>query len=448
MHPLNNGSPLQSPIACSVYAISCAEAPHFNKQREKHSLLLAPWAAITERITTPVLRLGETAGWEQPQNYHEIAPYASVIARVGEVQRWTARMQKNIDWMCDAFAIRPPARTRQHTAALHWTSRMAATDAGPTPKLTPLSYRGPRGSPIVALSRRRSRLTSIIPSVRQGEDAMNRFPFASIDYSDKTSKHAPIASNERSHNSKFWKVCRLCTDPDAVDAHNGPKYDLWHVLFECNVTRQTAEVTAVRGACKDFIPVICKTIADATLKNSFSLSNTRNAGISHTAINDAVDLVKDVLKIEYDWDCLPGRWLIYTILLAVPFPMKAVRPDPQQPLWIRPMRKRSGVALQPEICSEPVAIPELSDALYALPEALGHLFDTTVLSNDALRPLADAWCDLSYSNLLRVGKAIRPLREAANRRWAIADNDAEEVRTSSAMSSASSVSSRDTGSEP
>ena len=95
-----------------------------------------------------------------------------------------------------------------------------------------------------------------------------------------------------------------------------------------------------------------------------------------------------------------------------------------------------------------VAIPELADALYALPEALGHLFDTTVLSNDALRPLADAWCDLSYSNLLRVGKAIRPLREAANRRWATADNDAEEVRTSSAMSSASSVSSRDTGSEP
>jgi hypothetical protein len=93
-------------------------------------------------------------------------------------------------------------------------------------------------------------------------------------------------------------------------------------------------------------------------------------------------------------------------------------------------------------------IPELSDAHYALPEALGHLFDTTVLSNDVLRPLADAWCDLSYSNLLRVGKAIRPLREAANRRWATADNDAEEVRTSSAISSASSVSSRDTGSEP
>jgi hypothetical protein len=124
-------------------------------------------------------------------------------------------------------------------------------------------------------------------------------------------------------------VCCLCTDPDAVNAHNGPKYDLWHVLFECNVTHQTAEVTAVRGACKDIVPAIYKAIADATLKNSFSLSNTRNAGISHIAINDAVDLAQDVLKIEYDWDCLPGRWLIYTILLAVPFPMKVVRPDSQ-----------------------------------------------------------------------------------------------------------------------
>jgi hypothetical protein len=117
-------------------------------------------------------------------------------------------------------------------------------------------------------------------------------------------------------------------------------------------------------------------------------------------------------------------------------------------MWIRPTRKRNGVALQPELHSKPVEIPELSDTHYALPEALGHLFDATVLSNDALCSLADAWCDLSYSNLLRVGKAIRPLREAANRRWATADNDAEEARTSSAMSSASSVSSRDRGSEP
>ena len=32
--------------------------------------------------------------------------------------------------------------------------------------------------------------------------------------------------------------------------------------------------------------------------------------------------------VGYDWDCVPGRWLIYTLLLAMPFPAFAVRPEP------------------------------------------------------------------------------------------------------------------------
>jgi hypothetical protein len=222
-----------------------------------------------------------------------------------------------------------------------------------------------------------------------------------------------------------------------ADHLNGPKYDLWHVLFECSATYQIAEIIAVREACKNFATKICDAIADATLNNGMSLSNTRNAGIAHRAISAAVCRVKEVLNAGYEWDCLPGKWLVYTILLAIPFPMKVVRPDSQQPIWIRPMRKRNGVALQPELCGKPVEVPVLSDANYALPDALGRLFDATVLSNDALRPLADAWCDFAYSNLLRIGKAVRPLRD-----------DAEEAKTSSALSSSSSVSSRDTDSEP
>ena len=107
----------------------------------------------------------------------EVAPYASVVARVGERERWIVCMQKDIDWMCDSFALRPPHGARRQTAALHWTSRLGAMDAGPTAKLVPLSYRGPRGCPIVSLSRRRSKLTSIICSMRQGEASMERFPF-------------------------------------------------------------------------------------------------------------------------------------------------------------------------------------------------------------------------------------------------------------------------------
>ena len=97
----------------------------------------------------------EEAEWLVQKKRREVAPFASVVARVGERERWIARMQRGIDWMCDSFALRPPPGARRQTAALHWTSRLRCTDAGPIPKLTPLSYRGPRGSPIVALSRRR-----------------------------------------------------------------------------------------------------------------------------------------------------------------------------------------------------------------------------------------------------------------------------------------------------
>ena len=61
----------------------------------------------------------------------EVAPYAFVVARVGERERWIVCMQKDIDWMCDSFALRPRHGARRQTAALHWTSRLGAMDAGP-----------------------------------------------------------------------------------------------------------------------------------------------------------------------------------------------------------------------------------------------------------------------------------------------------------------------------
>ena len=50
-------------------------------------------------------------------------------------------------------------------------------NAGSIPKLTPLSYRSPRGCPILSLSCRRSKITSVITSipVRLGEASMERF---------------------------------------------------------------------------------------------------------------------------------------------------------------------------------------------------------------------------------------------------------------------------------
>ncbi len=57
-----------------------------------------------------------------------------------------------------------------------------------------------------------------------------------------------------------------------------------------------------------------------------------HAGVSHDAIREAVQLVRDAVP-GYDWSCMPGRWLTYTLLLALPFPAKVVRPDAPQPVW-------------------------------------------------------------------------------------------------------------------
>ena len=134
---------------------------------------------------------------------------------------------------------------------------------------------------------------------------------------------------------------------------------------------------------------LCDAIEIAVDRNAESLSDTRNAGVSHSAILDAVSFVRSASN-GYQWDCEPGRWLIYTLLLALPFPAVAVRPDAQSPVWLRRMRKRQGHEQQRNVRGMPAAVPELPDEQYSLPEAVGRLFDSTVLSSDALRPLADA----------------------------------------------------------
>ena len=89
----------------------------------------------------------------------------------------------------------------------------------------------------------------------------------------------------------------------------------------------------------------------------------------------------------------------------------------------------------------PGVVPVLPDVQYLLPEAVGRLFDRTVLSRDMLRPLADAWCRLSEGYLLRAGAVVRPLRAAAVARLALvgddapADDDATPAAGSSAPSS-------------
>ena len=169
-------------------------------------------------------------------------------------------------------------------------------------------------------------------------------------------------------------------------------------------------MVAVRAMCKDFLPRLCDKIDEAVDKNADSMSDTRNAGVSHSDITNAVAEVRDAME-GYSWDSTPGRWLTYMMLLALPFPAVAVRPDPDRPIWQRPQSGRRKKA--PDLSEMPIIMPEISDAEYRLPELVGRLFDVTILSRDVLRPLADAWCSMAQAGLRRAGKCIRPLRTAA-----------------------------------
>ena len=148
-HPLRDQN---APIACRVLDIMEKEADYWQyRPHVKHNLLLAPWPVITKRVSASA---GPRGG--SPLKWWEISPYASVAARVGERERWIDLMNKDIDWACHSFAMRPPTHAKQHTATLHWSRRLKKTDAGSIPKLPPLSYLGPHGCSITALTRRLS----------------------------------------------------------------------------------------------------------------------------------------------------------------------------------------------------------------------------------------------------------------------------------------------------
>ena len=143
------------------------------------------------------------------------------------------------------------------------------------------------------------------------------------------------------------------------------------------------------------------------------MSDTRNAGVSHSETLVAISEVHDSIP-GYQWNCVPGRWLVYMLLLAMPYPEVAVRPDAVRPVWLcPPKRKRKGIEPPRNLRGMPVAVPVLSDEQYALPAAVGRLFDRTILTSDVLRPLADDWCRLSERNLLRA--IVRPLRVTADK---------------------------------
>ena len=171
---------------------------------------------------------------------------------------------------------------------------------------------------------------------------------------------------------------------------------------------------AVRTSCVDFLLQLCDAIEAAVGRNSESMNDSRAAGVSHEAILVSVDRVR-VAVPAYDWNCVPGQWLTYTLLLALPFPAQVARPDAQSPVWLcKPKRRVRGVQPERDLTGMPaLPLPMHSDAQFSLPELVGQMYDCTILPGYVLRPAADAWCRFAENSLLCTGRVVRPLRVAA-----------------------------------
>ena len=392
-HPLRDPQqPLETqPIACRMLDIMTAESANIKATGPNMTpSLLCPWPLTTKRIVDADVEKHRVQGWPQPQHRWEIAPYASAVARIGERERWLSKLCKSdCDTTVDSFAVRPPSNSKRHVTALHFPTRLSSCDAGSRPKLTPLSVRGPHGmGSIVALCRLASTDTFMISKARQGNAAMHIYPFASL---ARSGPKVPGAKRKASGASKATafegKTCHLCGDGD----DSGPGYDLWHVLFECSKTAHLSQVAGVRKECQRLVTDLSSRICSAAIVNAVSMSNTAHAGVDHDAIHDAARNVQQLAR-GYDWNCLPGQWLTYCMLLALPYSAQVVQPPADS------------------------ASPVLPAAQYSLPLAVGKLFDATVLSSDALRPLADEWCRRVVACLRTVGSVVTPLRTAAEER--------------------------------
>ena len=160
---------------------------------------------------------------------------------------------------------------------------------------------------------------------------MHRYPFVTFSRSNQNRRGCPDDPRDIRLRGKS---CHLCDESD-----DGPGYDLWHVLFECPATSTHPDVVAICDSSVSFLLRLCDAIEEAVRFNGASMSNTEHAGVSHQDIFTAIARVRDATP-AYNWKCVPGQWLSYTLLLALPFSAKVVLPDTFSPIWFcKPKRK-------------------------------------------------------------------------------------------------------------
>jgi hypothetical protein len=91
-----------------------------------------------------------------------------------------------------------------------------------------------------------------------------------------------------------------------------------------------------------------------------------------------------------------------------------------------------------DLTGMPAVLPALSDQQYRLPELVGRMYDSVILTGHALRSLEDAWCEYARRSLLRAGALVHPLRvpvaagtaRAAARAAGDLDDDGDRSTTS------------------
>lgn len=308
----------------------------------------------------------------------------------------------------------PRALPLEHAADLYFNFSQPI-GVGPIKHgLVPLSYLGPSGTSIVALSNCQCSLVSIVARLQSGNSALRRYPWrqrnaqqpapgsgsgidgADDEFSDADTDSAassdsadtdqPLADdaatdsgfsstsssdennpqrNLKRHNPKKYinnsrstptstrrnsapgllqsdhiraaiLPCRLCKRGNEHPSH---------IFFECSANR--------------LLPMQRDLIANARLMWGRLLDKIDAAVLSEyqdtmPEISDARIAIETVYRADHAYE-LEARWLTYRLLWAIPWPADAV--------------------------------PQDSTAA----RALGKVFDATILSRHASRPLADTW---------------------------------------------------------
>lgn len=460
LHPYCDQLPEQQPYAIRVMdrMVRVADTIAIRPGRATEATVTAwvptelqPWIMSTNKILQPLLQRADQLAIPLPTIAWRVAPYASIIARIAAQETWTRSSMKNIEHANHCFAVRPPSNSRRHVAAIHFITRLTGAEGGKIAKRSPLSCRAPGGcGSIAALCSLPSGKTSLVTKARLGNRSMHHYPFAPLDsilnmkqkqndiddtdsesdndaHSVNSNAESEASDTIKQHRSKKRKLARSYTiynGKTCMLCNSGEGYDLWHVLFECPQTCLLPAVQSVKAGCAKMLKHLCKLSLRADSTNKVAMNKISDTGHIST-IPTAVAAVQEAIA-GYQWDCLPGRWLQYLLILAMPYSERVVKPTDDGLSWThaqlikRRQNKRQKLG-QIEIVRPdrtPVEAPHLAEAQYHLPELVGRLYDSILLPANALRPLANAWIHWSRRQILAVGEVVSPLRLAAERKRA------------------------------